>query len=109
LFSHTFLLSILSSFLSLFSPFPSCQAFLCPIFFSIFISSSPFFHYPVMLFHPFCLLRYNTLHYITLHYITLHYITLHYITLHVLAPELVKMTVGCGICHINTKTYVQYN
>jgi hypothetical protein len=30
-------------------------------------------------------------------------------TLHSLDPKLVKMTVGCGICHINTKTYVQFN
>jgi hypothetical protein len=30
------------------------------------------------------------------------------ITLHSLDPELVKMTVGCGICHINRNMYVQY-
>jgi hypothetical protein len=35
--------------------------------------------------------------------------TLHYIALHSLDPELVIMAVGCGICHINTKTYVQLN
>jgi uncharacterized membrane protein len=34
---------------------------------------------------------------------------LHYITLHSLDQKLVKMAVGCFICHINTKTYVQYN
>jgi hypothetical protein len=31
-----------------------------------------------------------------------HFITLHCIALHSLDPELVKMTVGCGTCHINT-------
>jgi hypothetical protein len=40
---------------------------------------------------------------------TLYYVTLHNITLHSLDSELFKMTVGCGLCHINTKTYVQYN
>jgi hypothetical protein len=34
---------------------------------------------------------------------------LHYIALHSMDPKLVKMTVGCGIYNINTKTYVQYN
>jgi hypothetical protein len=34
---------------------------------------------------------------------------LHNIVLHFLDPKLVKMTVECGICHINTKTYIQYN
>jgi hypothetical protein len=43
-----------------------------------------------------------------LHYISFHIITLHCIALHPLDPELDKMTVGCGICHINAKTYVQY-
>jgi hypothetical protein len=38
---------------------------------------------------------------------TCHYITIHYITLH--GSKLVKMTVGCEICHTNTKTYVQCN
>jgi hypothetical protein len=33
----------------------------------------------------------------------------HYTALHSLDPELVKMTVGCGICHVNIKTYLQYN
>jgi hypothetical protein len=33
---------------------------------------------------------------------TLHYITLHYITLHYLDPKLVRITVECGIWHINT-------
>jgi hypothetical protein len=42
-------------------------------------------------------------------FVFLHYITLHCIALHFLDPELVKMTVGCGKCHINTKTYIQYN
>jgi hypothetical protein len=37
------------------------------------------------------------------------YITLHYITLHSLNPKLVNMIVGGGMCHKNTKTYVQYN
>jgi hypothetical protein len=32
---------------------------------------------------------------------------LHCITLHSLDPELVKITVGCEICYINT-TYIQY-
>jgi hypothetical protein len=32
-------------------------------------------------------------------------IQLHYITLHSLDPKLVKMTVGCGTSHTNTKTY----
>jgi hypothetical protein len=36
-------------------------------------------------------------------------LALHYIALHSLDPNLVKMTVGSGICYINTKTYVQYN
>jgi hypothetical protein len=42
---------------------------------------------------------------------TLHYVTLYCIALHPLDPEVVKMTVGCGIYHINTrtKTHVQYN
>ena len=31
------------------------------------------------------------------------FITLQYIALHSMDPKLVKMTVGCGICHINTK------
>jgi hypothetical protein len=31
-----------------------------------------------------------------------------YITLHSLDPELVKMTVGCGISHTITKTHIQY-
>jgi hypothetical protein len=35
--------------------------------------------------------------------------SLHCIELHFLGPKLVKMTLGCRICHINTKTYVQYN
>jgi hypothetical protein len=39
--------------------------------------------------------------------VTLHYITLH--TLHSLDPKLVRMTVGCGISHTNTKTHIQYN
>jgi hypothetical protein len=30
------------------------------------------------------------------------------ITLHSLDPKLVKMTVGCGICHTITKTHIQY-
>jgi hypothetical protein len=33
---------------------------------------------------------------------------LHYITLHSLDPKLVKMTVGCGTSHTNTKTHIQY-
>jgi hypothetical protein len=36
-------------------------------------------------------------------------IALHYIALHSLDLKLVRMTVGCGICYINTKTYVQYS
>jgi hypothetical protein len=36
-------------------------------------------------------------------------ISLHYIALHSLDPELVKITLGCEIWHINTKKYVQYN
>jgi uncharacterized short protein YbdD (DUF466 family) len=39
---------------------------------------------------------------------TAYNIMLHYITLLSLDAELVKMTVGCGICHINIKTYVHY-
>jgi hypothetical protein len=31
------------------------------------------------------------------------YITLHYIALHFLDPELVKMTLGCGMCNVNAK------
>jgi hypothetical protein len=30
------------------------------------------------------------------------------ITLHSLDPKLVKMTVGCGISHTDTKTHIQY-
>jgi hypothetical protein len=37
------------------------------------------------------------------------YFTIQYITFHSLDPELVKMIVGCGIYHINTKTCVQNN
>jgi hypothetical protein len=37
------------------------------------------------------------------------YITLYYIKLHSLDRKLVTVTVGSGICHIDTKTYVQYN
>jgi hypothetical protein len=33
----------------------------------------------------------------------------HYITLHSLDPRLVRMTVGCGISHTNTKAHIQYN
>jgi hypothetical protein len=36
-------------------------------------------------------------------------LAVHYIALHFLAHELVKMTVRCGICHINTKPYVPCN
>jgi hypothetical protein len=32
-------------------------------------------------------------------------VTLHYFTLHSLDSELLKMTVGCGMCHINTNMY----
>jgi hypothetical protein len=32
-----------------------------------------------------------------------------YITLHYIDPKLVKMTVGCGICHTITKAHIQYN
>jgi hypothetical protein len=41
--------------------------------------------------------------------VTLHYITLQYSALHSPDPRLVKTTAGCGICHINTKAYIQYN
>jgi hypothetical protein len=37
------------------------------------------------------------------YYVTLHYFSL--IALHSLDRKLVKMPVGCGIYHINTKTY----
>jgi hypothetical protein len=30
-------------------------------------------------------------------------------TLHSLDPRLIKMTVGCGISHTNTKTHIRYN
>jgi hypothetical protein len=40
---------------------------------------------------------------------SLHCITWRCIELHSMNPKLVKMTVGCRICHINTKAYVQYN
>jgi hypothetical protein len=40
---------------------------------------------------------------------TLVHITLHYTALHSLDAKLVKMAVGCGICHINTERYVQFN
>jgi hypothetical protein len=32
-----------------------------------------------------------------------------FFTLHSLDPKLVKMTVGCGISHTNTKTHTRYN
>jgi hypothetical protein len=35
--------------------------------------------------------------------------TLRYITLISLDPKFVTVTVGRGICHLHTKTYVQYN
>jgi hypothetical protein len=35
---------------------------------------------------------------------TVNCLSLCYITMYSLDPKLVKMAVGCGICHINTKT-----
>jgi hypothetical protein len=32
-----------------------------------------------------------------------------YITLHSMDPNLVKMTVGCGISHTINKTHIKYN
>jgi hypothetical protein len=32
-----------------------------------------------------------------------------FIALHFVDPELVKMTIGYGLCHINTKIYIEYN
>jgi hypothetical protein len=58
-------------------------------------------HYITLHYITLITLHYTTLHYIN--YITLHYITLHYTALHSMAPKQVNITVGCGICHINTK------
>jgi hypothetical protein len=32
--------------------------------------------------------------------------SVHYVTLHSLVPKLGKLTVGSGICHINTNIYI---
>jgi hypothetical protein len=48
-------------------------------------------------------------HWLNLILLCTHMFYFGYITLHYMDPELVKMTVGCGISHTITKTHIQYN